>query len=96
MLHLRAVVPRKKTVMGSFVDFAEMKAHCSVEHGLLEDSLRLSGSQIRVEELAWAVMRWTGWHVSFVPSAEVTAFIHHAIDRRSLGVTVMPASLRQS
>jgi hypothetical protein len=37
--------------MGRFVDFAEMKAHCSVEHGLLEDSLPLSGSQVRVEEL---------------------------------------------
>jgi hypothetical protein len=66
--------------MGSFVDFAEMKAHCSVEHGLLEDSLPPSGSQVRVEswfnlDATWTVMRWTGWHVSFVPSAEVTAFI---------------------
>jgi hypothetical protein len=65
--------------MGRFVDFAEMKAHCSVEHGLLEDSLPLSGSQVRVEELVqldatWAVMRWTGWYVSFLPSAESDRF----------------------
>jgi hypothetical protein len=37
--------------MGSFVDVAEMKARCSVEHGLLEGNLPLCGSQIRVEKL---------------------------------------------
>src|ERR1035437_5673224 len=31
MVRLGAVVPRKETAMGSFVDFAEVKGRCSIE-----------------------------------------------------------------
>ncbi len=31
MIRLGAVDPRKETAVGSFVDFAEVKAHCSIE-----------------------------------------------------------------
>jgi hypothetical protein len=59
MLHLRAVVPRKKTAMGGFVDFAEMKAHCSVDRERVDPILgwELSGKGSRVDHIRLKLSR---------------------------------------